>query len=76
MQGQVVLLYITYLVSLTEWTELVYRTGYVGAVRLAPTNNTVQTVLNQTCSEHKCFKDRHVPTIAQHMQTGVLSMVA
>ena len=39
--GQVILLYITYLASLTEWTELVYRTGYVGAVRLAPTNSTV-----------------------------------
>ena len=75
-QGQVILLHITYLASLTEWTEHAYRTGYVGTVRLAPTNNTVQTVLNKTFSKHECFKDRHVPTIAQHTQTDVLLMVA
>ena len=63
---QVILLYITYLASLTEWTEHAYRTGYVGTVRLAPTNNTVLTVLNQTFSKHECFKYRHVPTCTTH----------
>ena len=42
----------------------------VGAARLASVTNTAH-VLDQTCSKHTCFKDRHVPTIAQHMQTDV-----
>ena len=42
----------------------------VGTARLASITNTVH-VLDQTCSKYACFKDRHVPTMAQHMQTDV-----